>query len=286
MDFANERYVRLYVRETTTWKLLPWEGQALLPQLLRLVDRAGVLDLGGVEPWEAVAAHLPKWPEDVIRVGLDALMKREVVEIRDSLVWPRFLEGQEMAASDAQRARESRAKRRELARHGITDRKRASQDERESNGESHGGTLNHAVPCHAKPESLELKLLPGTDGPGSPGGDAPGSSDDDVIAGVLSAMRDAMRELNPKSDGPRDTPRNRKCVRKPIRECKATLSDWQTVIRRQLRSVRGDREAWKYLSLETLGRPGNFQRLLDAQHLDAPQGRETVPYPELLEDGF
>ena len=45
MDFPNERYVRLYTRETTTWRLLGWEGQALLPQVLRLVDRSGVLDL-------------------------------------------------------------------------------------------------------------------------------------------------------------------------------------------------------------------------------------------------
>jgi hypothetical protein len=113
MDFSNERYVRLYVRETTTFRLLAFEGQALMPHVLRLVDRSGVLELGGVTPVEALMLALPRWPSETIEKGLDELLKREVVEIHDgAIVWPRFVEAQETPASSAKRNREYRATKR------------------------------------------------------------------------------------------------------------------------------------------------------------------------------
>lgn len=119
MDWSNERYVRLYTRETTTWKLLPWEGQALLAMLLRIVDRAGVLDLGGVTMEEAVCAAFPKWPPDVVEIGLAALEKRGFIEaMQESIVIPNFLEAQEAQHSAAQRQRDSRERRRAKARDG------------------------------------------------------------------------------------------------------------------------------------------------------------------------
>jgi hypothetical protein len=118
VDWENERYVRLYVRDTVTWKLLPWEAQAVFPNLLRKLDRAGVLNLGGVTPAEAVAAALDgKWPLDVVAAGVTALFRHGVVEWSDnSIVAPNFLEAQECTSSTAQRKRESRAKRRDLSR--------------------------------------------------------------------------------------------------------------------------------------------------------------------------
>lgn len=116
MDFSNERYVRYYVRETTTWKILPFESQAILPQMLRLVDRSGVFELGGVDPTSAVWAALPKWPRPVIESGVTGLLERGVlVHVGDTLVWPRFLEAQETSQTDRLRQAESRAKRREIA---------------------------------------------------------------------------------------------------------------------------------------------------------------------------
>ena len=46
MDWSNERYVRVYTRDTTTWKILSWEARALLQFLIRKVDRSGVVDTG------------------------------------------------------------------------------------------------------------------------------------------------------------------------------------------------------------------------------------------------
>jgi hypothetical protein len=48
MDYANERYVRLYTRDTTTVKLLGWQGRLVWWSLLRKLDRidAGLADRG------------------------------------------------------------------------------------------------------------------------------------------------------------------------------------------------------------------------------------------------
>ena len=115
MDFANERYVRVYTRDTATWKLLPWQGRALLPLILRKLDRAGVADLGEAEtPAEAVAA-LVDLPEEVCAVGLPALLKRGVLVLQGGRLWaPKFVEAQECASTPAQRQRESRGRAREL----------------------------------------------------------------------------------------------------------------------------------------------------------------------------
>ena len=45
LDYANERFVLLYTRDTATWKLLDWEARAVLMFLLRKVDRSGVIDV-------------------------------------------------------------------------------------------------------------------------------------------------------------------------------------------------------------------------------------------------
>lgn len=115
MDFANERYVKVFVRDTLTWKLLGWEGRSVLLMMMRKLDRAGCLDVGDDDPAEAVAA-IVDMPLEVVRPGLSRLFEREVFRVGNGiLVMPKFVEGQETPQSDQQRKRESRARRRELA---------------------------------------------------------------------------------------------------------------------------------------------------------------------------
>jgi hypothetical protein len=125
MRYEDERYVRLYTRDTTTWLLLPWQGRALLPLILRKVDRAGIMDLGE-DGTEALAAHVGL-PIDVVEVGLEALLRRGVLVLRQDglLVWPRFIEAQEARQSDRARARAARERARDMAsaiERGVTDR--------------------------------------------------------------------------------------------------------------------------------------------------------------------
>lgn len=108
MDWSNERYCRLYTRDTTTWKLLGWEGQTVLMFLLRKLDRAGRLDLSGCSPVEAIQIHTGL-PEDVAERGWDAVTKRHVFVTTgdgcDAIFMPRYVEAQEATATGAERTR-------------------------------------------------------------------------------------------------------------------------------------------------------------------------------------
>lgn len=107
MDWANERYVRLFVRDTTTWKLLPWQSRALLALILRKLDRSGVIDIG--EDGEAGLAAVVEVPPDFLQSGLPDLLRREVFKMAGGkFVMPNFMAAQEAKQSDAQRKRESR----------------------------------------------------------------------------------------------------------------------------------------------------------------------------------
>ena len=115
MRWEDERYVRLYTRDTATWKLLPWQGRALLPLLLRKADRIGLVDVEG-DRVEGVAA-LVDLPPEVVEPGLTGLLSRGVVvEAPGGLAFPRYTEAQEARASDRLRAQDYRA------RKGITHR--------------------------------------------------------------------------------------------------------------------------------------------------------------------
>ena len=115
MDWANERYVRVYTRDTTTMLRLGWEGRSVFFHLLRAVDRSGVLDIGDMEPWEAAMIHFG-FPEALARTGMERCMELStVVHNGMSLALPNYLEAQETRKTDAQRQRESRQRRRQAA---------------------------------------------------------------------------------------------------------------------------------------------------------------------------
>jgi hypothetical protein len=114
MDWANERYVRLYVRDTTTWKLLPWQSRLLLPAIMRKLDRSGIIDIG--DDGDEGLAAVVEVPLEFLQAGLPELLRRRVFQlVRGKLVMPNFLEAQEAKQSDAQRKRESREKQRVAA---------------------------------------------------------------------------------------------------------------------------------------------------------------------------
>ncbi len=128
MDWSNESYVRLYTRDTTTWRRLGWHGQNLLMQLIRKVDRSGTLDIGSIELWEAAVLHVGA-PESDARSGAERLLALEVVAVRGGrVVFPNFIEAQECVRSDALRSREYR-------------RRRATDDPQENHDSSRGVTV-------------------------------------------------------------------------------------------------------------------------------------------------
>jgi len=139
MNWEHERYVRLYTRDTVTWKLIGWQARCLLPLLLRKVDRVGCLNLDGAGA-DGIAA-LVDIPLEVAEPGFNALLARGVVEVRDGvLIFPHFLEAQEAKHSDKARQAESRGRKRDALLRNV----KVSEDETERDEESHGVTNNHA----------------------------------------------------------------------------------------------------------------------------------------------
>lgn len=128
MNFEDEAYVRLFLRDTINWKMLNWQGKCVLPLLFRKVDRAGVLDLGDYAGEMArVVAALIEIPEEVVEPGLAAIFRQKSALLCGQyIVLPNFIEAQEAIQSDRVRKAEQRARHRDrslaIARGLVTPR--------------------------------------------------------------------------------------------------------------------------------------------------------------------
>lgn len=157
MRWPDERYVRVYTRDTADWLALSFEAQGLFMMLLRKVDRAGILPLGrhGKRAVALAIQHINRW-EEVIAPALDELLADGCVVIDGKqLHVPNFTEAQEASSSDKERQRKSR----EAARFkpDVTKRDEPSQNVTESHEMSQPVTSGHtasqavtpsrAVPC-------------------------------------------------------------------------------------------------------------------------------------------
>lgn len=122
MDWSNERYVRLFTRDTPEWLCWSWQSRALWPLLIRKVDRSGVLanKLGA----RGVAA-LVGLPVEVVEAGLPDLLADGCLQVHPlGYVIPNFIEAQEAPQSDKQRKRESRERRRAMVDSGLREDQR------------------------------------------------------------------------------------------------------------------------------------------------------------------
>lgn len=152
MDWANERYVRIYTRDTADLLAIGWEGRAVLWEVLRKCDRAGVLD-GDPD----TLPDMLRMPREITEAGLPRLLKRGVVEEGEidgspCFVVVNFLDAQEAKQSDCQRKRESRARRRERARlpENVTARD-SKVTERDQNVTGSHTPSQSVTPCLAVP---------------------------------------------------------------------------------------------------------------------------------------
>jgi len=113
LDFSNESYVRLYLRNTITWEELGWEGRCVFPLALREADRAGIINIGKKSPAEALTLLL-RGPAEFIAVAVERMLDLEVMKhVGTELIFPRYIEANETGRSDVVRQRESRLKRRD-----------------------------------------------------------------------------------------------------------------------------------------------------------------------------
>jgi hypothetical protein len=111
MDWANEQYILVYVRDTGDWLMWGWETRALLLFLFRKVDRAGILHLGKGKL--RALSKIVEMPEDVVVDAIAPLLEDGCVQIHgDKLVIPNFLLAQEAKHSDKVRKQMSRERER------------------------------------------------------------------------------------------------------------------------------------------------------------------------------
>lgn len=115
MNFEDEPYVRLYVRDTKTWLRLGFEGQCVLMFLLRKLDKAGVLD--GMDDLDSDVALVTGVPEAIVAVGMPRLVKWGVLQLAGNrLIMPNYIQAQNAIRTDKARQRDMREKRLSQAR--------------------------------------------------------------------------------------------------------------------------------------------------------------------------
>lgn len=129
MDWANEHWVKLYIRNTPDWMGWPWQSRAIFPLLMRQCDRAGQIALGRVGI--AGLAAVLGMPIDVTQAGIDGLISDGCVTQRNAVVTvENFVEAQEAVTSNKERQQRLRDRRKLLKYNNVTVTRRnaASRD--------------------------------------------------------------------------------------------------------------------------------------------------------------
>ncbi len=149
MRWEDERYVRLYIRETPEWAVLSWEARAVFHEILKKVDRAGILLVG--KSGTRGLAGLLRMPIDVVERGLtaqDGLLEDGcLVATEGGYMLPNFMEAQEAKQSDKTRKQEQRARDRAdrlKAGQPVTPRDESGQPVTPCDHESRNVTEGHA----------------------------------------------------------------------------------------------------------------------------------------------
>lgn len=122
MRWEDERYVRVYTRDTVDWLALSFHAKALWLMLLRKADRAGIITIG--KRGKAAIAVLMGHPEMAAELlpAFEELLADGCCELSPDgtqLVIPNFLEAQEATKSPNERQREYRLRARDAARAGL-----------------------------------------------------------------------------------------------------------------------------------------------------------------------
>jgi hypothetical protein len=181
MRWEDERYVRVFTRDTAEWIALGWEAQSLLVALFRKADRAGIVALGKTG-FRGIAG-VTGFPLEVVERALPVLIEDGCVEqTPTAIVVPNFIEAQETPQSDRARKREQRERARGQARASVTKRDGSSRNVTdghetgtESHAESRDVTAGHAesravTPCCADPFRAVPDQIPPTPQGGLVGG--------------------------------------------------------------------------------------------------------------------
>lgn len=140
VNWEHERYVRIYTRDTGDWLNLSFDAQAVWLMMLRKLDRDGFIHLGKMG--RAALPLLLGHPElaERIDLGLEELLLdgcvTEVTEVTGfvtALRAPNFSEAQEWVATNAERQRKHRERKRSETLTEATQPRNASNESNAGN---------------------------------------------------------------------------------------------------------------------------------------------------------
>lgn len=116
MNWSDEKYVKLYVRQTATWRMWPWQARCVFPLLLQVANGAGLLDVGGKDPLTGLSV-LIMVPREVVELAVAALLEDGTLErVTTGFLIPKFLEAQEATKTEARKKADQRERERAKAR--------------------------------------------------------------------------------------------------------------------------------------------------------------------------
>lgn len=114
MDWENENWIKMYTRDTADVIAIGPEGRAIWRELLCKLDRSGTIDIPDGDL--VVLADILRIPIEWFTIGFPKILSRGMAQYRSGrLIVPNFMPAQESRSSDAQRQRDSRARRRAAA---------------------------------------------------------------------------------------------------------------------------------------------------------------------------
>lgn len=197
LNWSDERYVRLYTRDTPQWQCLSFLAQGLFCLLLRKVDRAGVLPLGRMGRKAVFVSVGHAHQAAMLDPALDELLADGCVEIRgDDLVVPNFIEAQEAEASDKARARASRERRRAGVTGKRHEQNHVTQTSQNVTVESHSVTGCHGnAPLGNSCDVCVTPSQPSQADPIQPNCAEPAKPADGCLAGEPEWLVDVRRRL-------------------------------------------------------------------------------------------
>lgn len=160
MDWSNEPYVKLYTRETDDDLVLSWQARAVWHELLKKLDRSGVLQTRRGARGVAAAVRIPL---DVVTHALAELLDDgRLQETEAGYFAPNFIAAQEAKKSDKLRQKEARERRAARASEEalVTPRNgrvtKRDVDERSDDETSRGAAVSdeNVTLCSADPDPL------------------------------------------------------------------------------------------------------------------------------------
>lgn len=155
MDWPNERWVKLYVRNSADFTALSWQARGLFRLLLTEVDSDGALHLGKIGPKAIATMVRAPWSE--IEGPLGELMEDGCIEVSESngvktMVVPNFVQAQQSIQSGKVRQENWRRRKRGASpceTNGDAERRDVTPDVSSVSKERRGVTqATGIVSCH------------------------------------------------------------------------------------------------------------------------------------------